>query len=79
MMAALPPGLRKPARLARNSSRSSSSSLTAIRRAWKVRVAGSIAPHLPGTPLRTTSASLFVVTIGSTRRASTIRRAIRRL
>ncbi len=48
MATARPPGLSTSARVFRISSRCSSSLLTAMRKPWNVRVAGSIAPHLPG-------------------------------
>ncbi len=48
MMAARPPGLSRSGNSARIASRCSISSLTAIRSAWKTRVAGSIGPHLAG-------------------------------
>src|SRR3954470_11180046 len=63
----------------RKASRPSSSRLTQIRSAWKVRVAGSMRwyPRL-GIARRTICASCAVVVTGASRRASTTPRAIRR-
>ena len=59
MTAARPPGTSKPGIAARAASSWPSSSLTAIRSAWKTRVAGSIGPcrARPGIARRTIAAS----------------------
>ncbi len=85
MIAARPPGFRHDGNAASRRSSAPNSSLTAIRRAWNTRVAGSIGGFLLppgrglGTQRRTNSASWSVVCSGCSRRVSTIRRAMRRL
>ena len=66
MIAALPPGASSSGIASSVASSWPSSSLTAIRSAWKTRVAGSIGPcrARPGTLRRTSSASWPVVRIG---------------
>lgn len=73
MMASLPPGLRRSMAWGRTFWRTSSSELTAIRRAWKTRVAGWI--FFFGFFFKTrerTSTSCFVVSIGFSSRCSMI-------
>ena len=76
MTAARPPGASSPGMSASAVSSCPSSSFTAIRSAWKTRVAGLIGPALkrPGIARRTISASWPVVRIGSLIRSSTILR-----
>ena len=75
-----PAGRRQSGRRRRAISSDFNSSFTAIRRAWKVRVAGSMRSCRDrGTQRRTSSASSAAVSIGFSRRRSTIARAIRRL
>src|SRR5258705_2931960 len=78
--ASRPPGASTCSAAAKPRSSSPSSSFTAMRSAWKVRVAGSLS-SLPCGPTarRTISASSPVVSMGFCRRASTMARATRRL
>src|SRR5581483_1133927 len=75
-----PPGASSSAARGSATSRLPSSSFTAFRSAWNVRVAGWIrrGRRWGGMARVTTSASRPVVSIGARRRASTSRRAIRR-
>lgn len=59
-------------------SRMSSSSFTAMRRAWKVRLAGCppVAPAATGTAERITSTRRPVVSMGASARARTMARAM---
>ena len=54
------------------------SSLTRMRSAWKLRVAGSMPRRSGGTTARMIAASRPVVSIGASARAATIARAMRR-
>ena len=73
-----PPGLSTCSAAARPAASSASSSLTKMRSAWNVRVAGWIAPGRACTTRATISASARVVWIGASRRAATMARATAR-
>ena len=77
--ASAPPGASARSAAARPSASSPSSALTAMRIAWKLRVAGWIWPGFGrGRQALTTSASRSVVSIGAVSRARTMARAMRR-
>ncbi len=73
-----PDGLSTRSAAARPRASSASSSLTKIRSAWKVRVAGWIVPSRARTTRATMSASARVVSIARSSRALTIARATAR-
>ena len=73
-----PPGASSFAAASRPRSTSPSSSFTARRSAWKLRVARSMPEGSRGVTLRMMEASRPVVVIGASRRAATMARAMRR-